>query len=109
MRTLFLLVTIFLPLLCRGAATQPPELHVDGNRLKTGKGKIVRLHGVNVASLEWSSRGENVLKSISEVTGHWNANCIRLPLSQDRWFGKAPEQKDEGAAYRKLVQDAVTL
>ena len=30
-----------------------------------------------------------------------------LPLAQDRWFGKAPEQKDEGVAYRALVKEVV--
>ena len=35
----------------------------------------------------------------------WGANCIRLPLAQDRWFGKAQYQDDGGAAYRKLVDE----
>jgi hypothetical protein len=30
-------------------------------------------------------------------------------LSQDRWFGKGPEQKDEGATYRALAKKAVDL
>src|SRR5262249_22946775 len=37
----------------------------------------------------------------------WHVNHIRLPLAQDRWFGKAPEQKDDGKAYRALVGQVV--
>ena len=37
----------------------------------------------------------------------WHANTIRLPLAQDRWFGKAPGQQDEGVAYRALVKTIV--
>ena len=37
----------------------------------------------------------------------WHVNVIRLPLAQDRWFGKGPEQKDEGKAYRGLVSQVV--
>jgi len=33
----------------------------------------------------------------------------RLPLSQDRWFGKAPEQDDQGKAYRAIVDEIVKL
>ena len=32
---------------------------------------------------------------------------IRLPLAQDRWFGRTKEQHDSGTAYRKLVQEVV--
>src|SRR5262249_20830799 len=39
----------------------------------------------------------------------WHANVIRVPLAQDRWFGKGPEQKDEGKAYRALVTQVVDL
>ena len=39
----------------------------------------------------------------------WHVNVIRLPLAQDRWFGKAREQKDGGEAYRKLVDTVVEL
>ncbi len=88
-------------------ASGPPRLKVVGNHLETPDGGRARLQGVNVASLEWSAQGENVLKSVKTAIDDWGANAIRLPLSQDRWFGKAPEQKDGGTAYRKLVQDVV--
>jgi hypothetical protein len=37
----------------------------------------------------------------------WHVNIIRLPLSQDRWFGYGPEQNDGGRAYRALVRQIV--
>ena len=66
---------------CVNAA--PPALRVDGNRLKTPDGRVVRWQGVNVASMEWSSKGEHVLQSIPEAIDNWGANTIRLPLAQD--------------------------
>ena len=87
----------------------PPELHVVGNQLQTPDGKKVWLQGVNVPSMEWSDKGENVLESIATAIDDWHANVIRLPLSQDRWFGKTDAQKDGGEAYRALIDQAVAL
>lgn len=95
------------PVQVRGPLPLPPALHVVGNELQTDDGKVVWLQGVNVPSLEWSNGGENVLRSIVEATENWKANAIRLPVSDDRWFGRDSGQKDGGAAYRKLVSDAV--
>src|SRR6266496_743738 len=66
------------------------------------------LRGVNAARLEWTSDGQgHIVASVSTVIKDWGVNVIRLPLAQDRWFGKAPEQKDEGVAYRALVREVV--
>jgi hypothetical protein len=68
----------------------------------------VRLRGVNAASLEWTNDGEgHILKTVQVALKDWHVNVIRLPLSQDRWFGKARGQKDEGKAYRALVRKVV--
>ncbi|CAM3053679.1 glycoside hydrolase family 5 protein [Rariglobus hedericola] len=95
------------------ASGAPPELRVQGNRLVTVKGgKEVWLQGVNVPSLEWSVKGERILKSIGIATDEWNANVIRLPVKADHWFGKGTKhntQTDGGAAYRDLVDQAVAL
>lgn len=89
------------------AFAAPPPLHVAGATLRTPAGKEVLLRGVNVASLEWTAAGENVLKSVQVAVDDWHANIIRLPLCQDRWFGKTEGQKDGGAAYREVVRQAV--
>ena len=64
--------------------------------------------GVNTACLEWTSDGEgHILETVKTAIKDSRVNVIRLPLAQDRWFGKAREQKDEGKAYRKLVDTVV--
>ncbi|MGB7583099.1 MAG: glycoside hydrolase family 5 protein [Sedimentisphaerales bacterium] len=92
-------------------STSPPlALKVKGNQVLNSKEQPVLLRGVNTASLEWSSDGEgHILETVRVAIDDWNCNIIRLPLTQDRWFGKAPEQKDEGKAYRALVKKVVDL
>jgi len=63
---------------------------------------------VNAASLEWTSDGQgHILTTVNTAIHEWHVNIIRLPLSQDRWFGRAPEQQDGGQAYRGLVRQVV--
>ena len=91
-----------------GLRAAPPPLKVVGNVLRTADGAPVRLRGVNCAGLEWSANGEgHITKTVEVAVSQWHANMIRLPLSQDRWFGHTPAQLDGGAAYRTLVQDLV--
>ncbi len=94
--------------------TEPPSMPLALKVVKTqvlnSRGDVVRLRGVNAASLEWSSDGEkHILETVKTAIEQWRVNHIRLPLSQDRWFGKAREQNDEGKSYRALVQQAVDL
>ena len=96
-----------LPILPQAARAMPPQLRVAGPQLQTEAGQVVRLQGVNVPSLEWSNEGDHLLQSLKVALEDWKSNCIRLPLAQDRWFGKAPNQDDGGAAYRQLVEEVV--
>lgn len=83
----------------------PAALKVAGTRLVNDRGERVRLRGVNAASLEWTNDGEGrILTTVNTAIRDWRANVVRLPLTQDRWFGKGPGQSDEGKAYRALVQ-----
>jgi endoglucanase len=89
-------------------------LHTAGNKIINEKGQEVRLAGVNICSLEWNSRGNNVLASTREVFTNWNCNLVRLPLSQDRWFGRVsdwstPKHPDGGKQYRKIVDDVIEI
>ena len=91
-----------------GLPAAPLALKVAGNQLLYSDGRPARLRGVNCPGLEWSSDGEGrILKTAEVAVKGWHANLIRLPLAQDRWFGKAPEQTDGGAAYRALVRQLV--
>ena len=72
----------------------PMCLHTEGNKVLDVSGKPVWLYGVNIASLEWTNGGEHVEESVNHAIGDWKANLIRLPLSQDSWFGKMTNQTD---------------
>src|SRR5579862_1988378 len=77
-----------------------PQLHTSGNQILDDRDHPVILKGVNVASMEWSSNGEgHLMDTLRVAVKDWHSNIVRLPMSQDRWFGKAPEQKDDGKAY----------
>ena len=89
-------------------AAELAQLKVSGTQVVNDKGERVRLRGVNAACLEWTSDGEgHILDTIRAAVKDWHSTVVRLPLSQDRWFGKAPEQKDDGTAYRALVKRTV--
>ena len=87
----------------------PLPLHVRGNQILNSKNESVWLQGMNVVSLEWSVRGEKVLKSTLVAVDEWQANCIRLPVKEEYWFGRVAGQKDGGAEYRALVDQVITL
>ena len=96
--------------IAHGLSAAPLPLKVVGNQLLDSNGQLARLRGVNCAGMEWSTNGDgHILKTIEVAVKDWHANLIRLPLSQDRWFGKAPEQKDDGVGYRALVGQLVDL
>jgi endoglucanase len=86
----------------------PLPLKVVGTKILNSQGEPVLLRGVNAASMEFSSDGQgHILNTINVAIQDWHVNIIRLPLSQDRWFGKAPEQRDGGTSYRELVRQIV--
>lgn len=89
-----------------------PELKVSGNKLVTPAGKVVQLQGVNVCSLEWSAKGESVLRTAKVAIDDWKANTIRLPVMDTFWFGQGKPPKippNDAEAYRKLVDDVIQL
>jgi hypothetical protein len=90
------------------APAMPLPLKVVGTHVVNSRGERVRLRGVNAAGMEWSSNGEgHILETVTVAIRDWHVNHIRLPLAQDRWYGKAPEQKGGGEAYRALVKQVV--
>ena len=97
-----LLLASRLPALAHG----PPALKVVGNQLRTADGRVAHLRGLNIPSLEWG-QGEHLSQSLAAAVGDWKANIVRLPLSQDRWFGHTTDKKDGGVHYRKTVRDFV--
>ena len=84
-------------------------LRVVGNKIHDGSGKVVRLQGVNIPSLEWDPKGDHFMQSLDAAMGSWNAKIIRIPLTQDLWYGyyKGQRNPDGGLAYRKLIDSVV--
>jgi hypothetical protein len=88
----------------------PLALKTAGTQVLNSENKPVLLRGVNTACLEWTSDGEgHILETVRVAIDDWKCNIIRLPMSQDRWFGKAPEQNDVCEPYRALVKQVVDL
>jgi len=87
------------------------ELKVSGNKLLTPDGTTVWLQGINVPSLEWSAKGENILQSVKVGIDDWKANVVRLPVNDGFWFGrgKPPQTSNDPEAYRQVVDDAVRM
>ncbi len=85
----------------------PMVLHTEGTKVLDANGKPVWLYGVNIASLEWRNDGDHVEESVNRAITDWKVNLVRLPLAQDRWFGKMKDQTDDGAAYRAIVDNLV--
>ena len=86
------------------------ELHVEGNKIFDANGNRVMLTGVNCASLEWLCNPEKLLATVIEAMDGWKANTIRLPLSQDRWYGFGGDQVGEdesGERYRSIVDKII--
>ena len=83
-------------------------LKVKGKKVLTSTGQEIRLLGVNRAGLEWDAKDERIIESVKQACDDWKCNVIRIPVSQDRWFGFAQEQqKDDvsGEKYRKVVDE----
>jgi len=87
------------------------ELKVSGNKLVTATGETVRLQGVNVCSLEWSAKGEQVERSVKVALKEWKANAIRLPVHNGFWFGrgKGKSGPNDAEAYRQIVDQVIKM
>ena len=90
------------------------ELQVLGNQVKDSNQCVIRLKGVNIASMEWTATGDGppgsgvypITVTVNETLTNWGADLIRLPLSQDRWFGYAGAN---ATVYRSIVDSIVQM
>ena len=89
--------------LAASGAFASPQLHVDGTKILRADGTEFKVRGLNICSLDWSARGDHIRQSVPVALDKWNANFIRLEMCQDRWFGKAPDSRDDGSSYRAII------
>ena len=87
----------------------PRPLHVEGPKLLDDRGREVWLQGVSLSGTESVANDRQAEKSTIVAIEQWKANCIRLPVKDDFWFGTTVYQNDGGAAYRALVDRIVAL
>jgi endoglucanase len=96
-------------------AKWPKELKVSGNRLIDADGKDVWLQGVAIPGLEIQPEGHGAVFSTRVAIEDWKANVVRLAVKDEYWFGqgkptkRSAGQSDGGAAYRALIDNAVTV
>jgi len=98
------------------ASAISPQLLVSGNQILTNGGCTIRLRGVNVDSLEFSNTGNGppsggITATVAESVTAWQSTLVRIPLSQDFWFGctnsKVGNFPVNGPNYQALVSDIV--
>ncbi|CAM3144205.1 glycoside hydrolase family 5 protein [Rariglobus hedericola] len=90
-------------------AKWPAELRVQGNRLVDASGKVVLLQGVNAPGFESYPRDTHAIKSTLVAIDDWKANCVRLPVNDELWFGRSGYQSDGGKAYRDHIDQCIML
>lgn len=90
-------------------AKWPKMLKVVGNRLHDTDGKEVWLQGVNAGGLETLPQDDQPVKSLVVAIDDWKANCIRVPMKEEFWWGQSPYQNDGGEAFRQKIDKMITL
>jgi hypothetical protein len=97
-------------------ATASKGLHVRGNRLVDGHGRLVRLHGVNRSGTEYAcvqgwgmSDGPNTAATVKAMVA-WGVNAVRVPINEQCWLGiNKIEPKYSGTRYRRAITRYVKL
>ncbi len=87
----------------------PRPLHVEGPKLLDDQGREVWLQGVCLTGMESVANDRQVEKSTVVAIDEWKANCVRLPVKEDFWFGRTAYQNDGGKSYRELCDRVITL
>ena len=102
--------------LAASGAPSSKGLHVVGNRLVDGKGRVVRFHGVNRSGTEYACiQGWGIFDGPSgaasvKAIARWHVNFVRIPLNEDCWLGiNGAKPQYAGPSYRKAIVDYVRL
>jgi hypothetical protein len=91
-------------------------LHVGGNRLLDGRGRLVRFHGVNRSGTEYACiQGDGIFDGPSDARSvqaiaRWHVNAVRIPLNEDCWLGiNNVDARYAGRNYRNAIVRYVQL
>lgn len=90
-------------------ANWPKMLKVVGNRVHDTDGNDVWLQGVNAGGLETLPQDKQQIKSTVVAIDDWKANCVRVPIKDEFWYGKSHYQNDGGKEYRETIDRIVNL
>jgi hypothetical protein len=90
-------------------AKWPSMLKVVGNRVVDAEGNEVLLRGVNAGGLETLPMDEQPVKSVVVAIEDWKANCVRVPIKDEFWYGQSAYQNDGGREYREKIDRIITL
>ncbi|MDR1560469.1 MAG: glycoside hydrolase family 5 protein [Clostridiales bacterium] len=84
-------------------------LRTEGAKILNTEGDEIRLLGVNRAGLEFDANDDKIAASVMYAFDVWHCNIVRVPVSQDRWFGFAEEQQDDpgGQKYRAKIDGII--
>ena len=109
-------------LLALPAGAEALKISVSGNRLVDGKGKAVRLIGVNRSGSEYACAGDDgegghgyaffqgpVSDRAIKAMKTWRVNAVALPLNEACWLGGYGGLKPQfsGEPYRAAIEDYV--
>ena len=105
-------LVVFLLLFSKTLFAAPQQLQIVGIHTQTMGGCNFRLTGVNCSGLEYSpggfgapsGYGGDIKQTITGAVNTWKANIVRIPLSQDYWFGNGGANQ---TTYRNIVDGAI--
>jgi endoglucanase len=90
------------------------SIAVKGNQLVDGRGRPVRLLGVNRSSFEYTcAQGRGIVEGPISAQAiapmnRWRINAVRIPLNEACWLGLPTVQRDyRGDRYRAVVKGYV--
>ncbi len=98
------------------AASYPTGLHVVGNQILDGGGKVVILHGANRSGTEYKCvQSASIFDGPSDeisvaAMASWHFNAVRVPLNESCWLGiNGGPAASSGAAYTSAITAYVAL